>query len=195
MPLVSGSDWAMRLETGEDLTNPYEAEYPATKWDATTVVSECPKCDCSATTASLSVIIASLQKFSDYQEASLGEIITRLKFRIAAEGGRAYAGDRSTAVGTVASVYGTDKIISEFWYGLQQIERMFMTRAPTPSDTQMLQEQILNIDRFAASYALDPNLMATWKSKLNKWISASMAQAGKKTVYFAPNISAFGSGV
>jgi len=195
MPLVSGSDWAIKLDDGEDLANPYEEAYPATKWDATTVVSECPKCDCTATAQSLGVIIANLQKFSDYQEASLGEIITRLRSRIAAEGGRAYTGNRSTAVGAVASVYGTDKIISEFWAGLQQIERMFMTRAPTPSDTQMLQEQILNIDRFAASYALDPNLMATWKSKLNKWISASMAQAGKKMVYFAPNISKFGSGV
>jgi len=195
MVLVSGSDWQQKLISGEDVVeDPYTAEYPVTKWDSATVVSDCPKCDCTATVQSINLTIAQLQKFSDYQETALGDIIAQLHSRIAAEGGSVYTGDRSTAVGNIASIYSTDAAVFDFWAGFQQIDRMFMTRAPGPEDTAMLQSQIKNIDRFSSLYKLDPAKISEWKQKINKWISSSMQPSGKKTVYFAPNIGEFGSG-
>ena len=196
MALVSGSNWLQKLQA-EESGNPYVEEYPATKWDAVpTLTSEanvCPKCDCTATVQSINITIQRLQKFSEYQETVLGNIIAQLESRIYAEGGGAPKFGRSTAVGGVATVYGEDKAVSDFWSGLQQIENMFATRTPKPTDTQMLQSQLQNIDRFAAAYTLDPAKVATWKQKLNKWISASVTSGGK-SVYFAPNTKTFGSG-
>jgi hypothetical protein len=197
MALVSGSNWLQKLQA-EESGNPYEEEYPTTKWDTvptlTPEANVCPACDCTATIQSVNVIIQQLQKFSEYQETTLGNIITQLESRIYAEGGGSPRFGRGTAVGGVAAVYGEDKAVSDFWLGLQQIENMFMTRSPQPTDTQMLQSQLQNIDRFAAAYTIDSAKVATWKQKLNKWISASVTSGGK-TVYFAPNIKTFGSGL
>jgi hypothetical protein len=194
MALVSGENWAAKLKYEQETGNPYvEPEtYPTTKWDSSPV-NGCPKCDCTATTQSVNAIITSLQKFSDYQEQVLGEIIDQLQSRISIESGGQSTLGRTSAVSGVASVYSEDKAVTDFWNGLQQIDRMFMSRSPQASDTQMLQSQLSNIDKFASQYTLDPTKVADWKQKLNKWIATSL-QASGKTVHFAQNTSGFGSG-
>ncbi len=194
MALVSGENWAAKLKYQQETGSPYvEAEpYPETKWDSAPV-SGCPKCDCAATVQSMNAIITALQKFSEYQEQVLGEIIEQLKSRISIESGGQSTLGRSSAVSGVASVYSEDKVVVDFWNGLQQINRMFMSRTPQASDTQMLQSQLANIDKFASQYTLDPAKVSEWKQKLSKWISTSL-QASGKTVHFAQNTSGFGSG-
>lgn len=194
MALVSGEDWAKKLITGEDTENPYVAEYPVTKWDASPVETGCPTCDCTATVSSLTTAISNIQKYSEYQETVLQEIISQLRSRIAAEGGGEAKATRSSAVGGVATLYGEDRVISDFWAGLQQIDRMFMSRGPLQSDIAMLQAQLANIDRFASLYTLDSNKVVEWQKKLNGWITTAASNKGKG-VYFAKNTSAFGSGV
>lgn len=198
MTLVSGSDWLQKVKYEEETGNPYEEPYPATKWDSTNPVvssiEECPKCDCTATVQTMNAVLSALQKFSDYQEETLGEIIAQLKARIAAEGGGEAKATRSSAVGGVAALYGTEKALAEFWKGLDQIERMFITRSPQPSDISMLQSQIQSMDRFSALYTLDPSTVSAWREKLNKWISMASKGGAKDSVYFSTDTSGFGSG-
>jgi hypothetical protein len=196
MALVSGSNWAERIQVEEETGNPYEEEYPRTKWDSapiTSSIDHCPKCDCTQTAQGMKAVISSLQKFSDYQEAALGEIISILQARIAAEGGGEAKATRSSIVGGVASIYGTEKALADFWAGLQQVQSLFNTRSPQASDVAMLQSQLANIEKFSALYSLEPAKVSDWKSRINKWISMALT-ANKKSIYFASNTTGFGQG-
>lgn len=196
MALVSGANWAEKIQVEEETGSPYEEAYPLTKWDTKTVgtpTEACPKCDCTQTVQGMKAIVSSLQKFSDYQDAALGEIISILQARIAAEGGGEAKATRSSIVGGVASIYGTEKALADFWAGLQQVQSLFNTRSPQASDVAMLQSQLANIEKFSALYTLDPAKVSDWKSKINKWISTALT-ANKKMVYFAPNTTGFGQG-